>query len=372
MANDNDDALIQAQFQVPASEVQAGVNGRLLLTATLQAASSETILQTEEIKNIIEGINNEVNTTVNNFSANIGSRVGYKFRVNNISDSSYTPVMEDEGTLVRMLSNEANTVIIPPSSQTNFDDGTVINIRQAGNGQTSVQAGTGVTITGPFDQFTTDGKGFGVAVVKVGADEWDFIKSFKAVPIEQVTDFVDQIGDFFNDFNTRLDNLSTDVGNAAVQDDNLADSITQTRNDLNGDLVLLGERVDARRDKDQEQDGRLDTLESDLSNTLGESAFDNRLFSEGQQKLPGGLVLKWGQATIPFDQEQDVTFFEAFPNECLQVLISTDFQSGDPQQESAMFLVSFDRAKFTARNDRLAESGGNRLNAVGRFLAIGW
>ena len=60
--------------------------------------------------------------------------------------ASYTLVLTDDGRLINMTVASANTLTIPPSSSVNFPIGTQILINQSGAGQTTITAGSGVTI----------------------------------------------------------------------------------------------------------------------------------------------------------------------------------------------------------------------------------
>jgi hypothetical protein len=48
------------------------------------------------------------------------------------------------------------------------------------------------------------------------------------------------------------------------------------------------------------------------------SAFDKSLSTNGYQKLPGGLIMQWGEILVPADGTATVTWPIAFPTACLQ------------------------------------------------------
>jgi len=60
--------------------------------------------------------------------------------------ASYTLVLTDDGRLINMTVGSANTLTIPPNSSVAFPIGTQILINQSGAGQTTITAGSGVTI----------------------------------------------------------------------------------------------------------------------------------------------------------------------------------------------------------------------------------
>jgi hypothetical protein len=60
--------------------------------------------------------------------------------------TTYTLVLTDAGKTVTMSNASANTLTVPPNSSVAFATGTRLDILQLGAGQTSIAAGSGVTI----------------------------------------------------------------------------------------------------------------------------------------------------------------------------------------------------------------------------------
>jgi len=60
--------------------------------------------------------------------------------------ASYTLVLTDDGTIVQMSVGSANNLTVPPNSSVAFPIGTQIIIQQQGAGQTTIVAGSGVTL----------------------------------------------------------------------------------------------------------------------------------------------------------------------------------------------------------------------------------
>lgn len=85
---------------------------------------------------------------------------------------SYTLVLGDAGTIVRMNVGSANNLTVPPNSSVAFPLGTSITVRQIGAGQTTIDAGGGVTINTPSSLDIRLQQG-SVVLVKVATDEWD-------------------------------------------------------------------------------------------------------------------------------------------------------------------------------------------------------
>ena len=65
-----------------------------------------------------------------------------------------------------------NTLTVPPNSGVTFDIGTQIIISQYGTGQTSMVAGTGVTIRSSGGRLKLTGQYSSATLIKRGTNEW--------------------------------------------------------------------------------------------------------------------------------------------------------------------------------------------------------
>lgn len=97
---------------------------------------------------------------------------GASMAVNAQTGTSYTLVAADAGNAVEMNNAAANTLTIPPNSSVAFGVGTTILVRQMGAGQTTLVAGSGVTIRNPHATLKTFKQYASVALHKRGLDEW--------------------------------------------------------------------------------------------------------------------------------------------------------------------------------------------------------
>lgn len=121
-----------------------------LATATTQAASTNnTSLATTEF----------VQTAVNTVTINLQT-------------SSYVLSQTDAGKVIEMNVASANNLTVPPSGTVNFPIGTSIDIVQYGAGQTTVVAGSGVTIRSTGGKLKLSGQYSGATLYKRGTDEW--------------------------------------------------------------------------------------------------------------------------------------------------------------------------------------------------------
>lgn len=88
--------------------------------------------------------------------------------------ASYTLVLADANSYIRMNVASANNLTVPPNSSVAFPTGTEITIFQKGAGKTTVVAGAGVTINTPNTLAIAVQYG-AVTLKKVGTDEWDLM-----------------------------------------------------------------------------------------------------------------------------------------------------------------------------------------------------
>lgn len=95
--------------------------------------------------------------------------------------ASHTLELSDAGGYVRMNVASANNLTVPPNGTVAFPVGTVIQLRQVGAGQTTVVAGSGVTVnTG--ETLKLRGQHSSGALVKVATNEWDLTGDLEVAP----------------------------------------------------------------------------------------------------------------------------------------------------------------------------------------------
>lgn len=95
--------------------------------------------------------------------------------------TSYTLVLTDAFKLVTMNNASANTLTVPPNSSVAFPIGVRIDVGQDGAGQTTVAAGSGVTIRTP--ETLKIRKQWGKAtLIKRDTNTWDFEGNLEASP----------------------------------------------------------------------------------------------------------------------------------------------------------------------------------------------
>jgi hypothetical protein len=89
----------------------------------------------------------------------------------NAQTSSYTLVLSDKNVLVQMNVASANNLTVPPNSSVAFAIGTTLTVLQYGAGQTTIVAGSGVTVNGT-PGLKLRAQWSLVSLVKIATDTW--------------------------------------------------------------------------------------------------------------------------------------------------------------------------------------------------------
>ncbi len=92
--------------------------------------------------------------------------------INSQSGTSYTLLIGDAENAVLMTSSSSNTVTVPPNSSVAFPIGTEIRIEQDGIGQTTIAAGSGVTINSRGNALNMAGQFSPASLFKTGTNTW--------------------------------------------------------------------------------------------------------------------------------------------------------------------------------------------------------
>lgn len=90
----------------------------------------------------------------------------------NTQTASYQLALTDAGKVVEMNVGSANNLTVPPSGTVNFPIGTTIDIVQYGAGQTTIVAGSGVTLRASGGKLKLTSQYSAATLYKRGTDEW--------------------------------------------------------------------------------------------------------------------------------------------------------------------------------------------------------
>lgn len=89
-----------------------------------------------------------------------------------VKTASYTLMIADAGTLVRMNVASANTLTVPPNSSAAIPTDSVIMVNQYGAGITTITPGTGVTLRPRGGLLALNGQYASASLHKIATDEW--------------------------------------------------------------------------------------------------------------------------------------------------------------------------------------------------------
>ena len=100
--------------------------------------------------------------------------------VNTQTGTSYTLVLGDANGLVDTDNGSANTVTVPPNSSVAFPVGTQVLVVQQGGGQTTIVAGSGVSLRAKGGLKLAGGSYAGATLIKRSTNDWYVIGSLEA------------------------------------------------------------------------------------------------------------------------------------------------------------------------------------------------
>lgn len=92
--------------------------------------------------------------------------------VNAQTGTTYTLALGDAAEMVSLSNASAITLTVPPNSSVAFPTGTQIILYQAGAGQVTVAAGSGVTIRSQGSKLKLTGQYAVASLIKIGTNEW--------------------------------------------------------------------------------------------------------------------------------------------------------------------------------------------------------
>ena len=93
---------------------------------------------------------------------------------------SYTAVLTDDGKLITMSNASANNFTVPPNSSVAFGIGTQLNIAQLGAGQTTIVAGSGVTLNSAGAKLKLNAQYAVATCVKTDTNTWFVVGNLSA------------------------------------------------------------------------------------------------------------------------------------------------------------------------------------------------
>lgn len=92
--------------------------------------------------------------------------------IRDATGASTTALLADDGKLITMSNASANTFTVPPNSSVAFGIGTQLNIMQLGAGQTTIVAGSGVTLNSDGAKLKLNAQYAVATCVKTDTNVW--------------------------------------------------------------------------------------------------------------------------------------------------------------------------------------------------------
>ena len=99
---------------------------------------------------------------------------------NGQTGTSYTLALTDVAYIVEMNNASANTLTVPPNSSVAFPTGTQIIVLQTGAGQTTIAAGSGVTINSSGSKLKLTGQWSAATLIKRATNTWVLVGDITA------------------------------------------------------------------------------------------------------------------------------------------------------------------------------------------------
>lgn len=100
--------------------------------------------------------------------------------IRDATGASTTALLADDGKLITMSNASANTFTVPPNSSVAFGIGTQLNIMQLGAGQTTIVAGSGVTLNSDGAKLKLNAQYAVATCVKTDTNVWVVVGNLKA------------------------------------------------------------------------------------------------------------------------------------------------------------------------------------------------
>lgn len=301
--------------------------------------------------------------------------------VNNQVGVEYTLSLDNEGDFIRMDNPGENRLIVPPNSSVDFALGTIVLVRQVGAGDTRIVPAGGVVVNAPQGVYNISSKDFGVALVKVGTDEWDMIStigSAGAADLQLLASEIDnRLQDLFTEvlsadptfvvnFDHMLRQIDIALATASDIEATVLSRVQAALSSMEGRVTSNEQGVQALEQTTIQHNSRLDAVELATAFTPGQYSA-----SGGYQELPGGLLIQWGRTTdVPNKQGKSVVFPKEFPTACMSVSLTTPGY-GAYVQESMFVLNSFTNTGFNTTLNYVGDGKGSNPTLNGYWIAIG-
>jgi len=126
--------------------------------------------------NLSVGANTDVEASIDAVEADVSTLQTDVTNINELQQAqqtaSYTLALSDAGTFVKMNVASANDLTVPPNSSVAFPIGTQILVLQQGAGQTTIVAGSGVSLFSKDSNLKLSARWCVATLIKMNTDSW--------------------------------------------------------------------------------------------------------------------------------------------------------------------------------------------------------
>ena len=161
-------------------DLKGGTTGQILSKASNTDLDFTWVSETGDISAVTAGTGLTGGGTSGAVTVSFDYGVGNQAVENAQTGTTYTLVLTDAGKMVTMTNASSNTLTVPPNADVAFPVNTRLDIIQYGAGQTTIAAGSGVTIYSSGSKLKLTGQYSGASLWKKATNTWVLVGDISA------------------------------------------------------------------------------------------------------------------------------------------------------------------------------------------------